>query len=329
MMALSRWALAAGGVAAGLMLAGRAGAQEHAGAPVDVKQFRYARSIPAGDSGLVVVALDAAVLAHSTRSDLRIATAGGRQVPYLVDRASEPLVLPLPVPCPIAGTSVVDDIAGTPAGARSRYQLQLPYRGLPEATLVLETAQRVFERRVSVAIPGARAETGRQRRVTGEQVIASALWRHASPDSAAARLTLALPPLPDSQLVLIVDEGDNRALPITAAALRLPAYQMRFYREAGAALTLLYGQPRLNAPRYDLALVASRLADRPLHTVALGPERAVPHVARPTPLVVFWSALVIAVTLLLALLARLLRQGGSPDGAAAAAAHTVPPPSSE
>jgi hypothetical protein len=250
-------------------------------------------------------------------------------VPYLLDRLNDSLVVPLAAPRPIAGRSAEESIGGATARQRSRYRLDLPFARLPGATLVLETSERVFDRRVMVAVQDPPAASDQPRRAPGERVIASASWRHTDPDSAAGPLRLALPPLPVSALVLIVDEGDNRPLPLARPTLQLPAYRLRFFRDAGAVLTLVYGQPGLSAPRYDLALAASRLAGRAVRTAALGPEREVPHVARHTPLVVFWCALVIAITLLLVLLARLLRQGASPPAAAPADARAAPPSSTD
>jgi hypothetical protein len=53
-----------------------------------------------GDAGLVALPLDAPVLAHSANprqrfGDVRIVDADGRQIPYLVERASEPLSIDL------------------------------------------------------------------------------------------------------------------------------------------------------------------------------------------------------------------------------------------
>ena len=295
-------------------------AQARAGAPLDVHAFDYERSIPAGDSGLVAVRLDAAVLAHSSRSDLRVATGDGRQIPYLLDRLEAPLVVRLAAPQRIGGTSVVERMGGTRAGARSRYRIRLPYAGLPEGELVLRTSERVFDRRLTLVMEEPPVSSDEPRRAGGERVIASAEWRNANPDSAPPELRVALPPLRTAELLLIVEEGDNPPLSIVAPTLELPAYRLRFFRLPHQELTLLYGQPSLDAPRYDLALIAARLDTVPAREVTLGPERQVPHVARHTPIVVFWSALVIAVTLLLVLLARLLHQGGSP-------ADASPPPS--
>jgi hypothetical protein len=78
---------------------------------------------------------------------------------------------------------------------------------------------------------------------------------------------------------------------------------------------LLYGQPGLAPPRYDLALLAPRLLGEAAHEIALAPETGTS--AEPDPAAagkkIFWGALVAAVVVLLLLLGRLLR--GQPTGA--------------
>ena len=76
------------------------------GASIDLGGFRYARSIAAGKPGLSALPLDAAVLAHSSIGDLRIAGADGKQIPYLVEKADEPLSLDLPPLEIISGAAV-------------------------------------------------------------------------------------------------------------------------------------------------------------------------------------------------------------------------------
>jgi hypothetical protein len=113
--------------------------------------------------------------------------------------------------------------------------------------------------------------------------------------------------LPTTALTMVVDEGDNSPLPLSAARLELPLYRMRFFYPAGSKLTLLYGQNGLPAPRYDLALLAPRLVGLSSYEVALDPEKPAAPDGGLTQTGVFWVALIGAVIVLLALLARLLR----------------------
>ena len=70
----------------------------------------------------------------------------------------------------------------------------------------------------------------------------------------------------------------------------------------------MYGRKDLGAPRYDLALLAPRLAGTISDEVPLGAERAI---AAATPAVsaqgkIFWGALIGAVLVLLLLIARMM-----------------------
>ncbi len=280
-----------------------------AGAALDLGGFRASRPLPQGPAGLTALRLDAAVLAASPRlSDVRIATADGRQVPYLLEVLGEPLVLKLPAPQraedprPRSGP-------GEP-GRLSFHRVELPFERLPAARLELETTARVFSRRVAVL----RERLGGRPETAGTfQEAASGSWESADPDREAPALVLELAEGNRRELFVSVDDGDNAPLPIPRASLLLPAYRLRFVREEGAALTLVYGQAGLASPHYDLELLAPRLMGAPafeanLPTVA-GEPAAPEEKAGPK---LFWAALVGAVVALLVLVARLLRRGPEP-----------------
>jgi hypothetical protein len=286
-----------------------------AGAAIDVGTFRYARDIPLGSTGLTTLPLDAAVLAHSTIGDVRIATPDGHQVPYLLERLDEPLSIVLPALERI--TSARD-----PA-SRSRYRIRLPYSGLPASRLVVHTDGRVFERQITLEVLPSAEEDARARR--GPITIASTTWRNADPETAAPTLTLELPAISVSELSLVVDEGDNAPLPLRNPTLLLPAYRLRFFRDARTPLTLLYGRADLGAPRYDLALVAPRLLGAPAQDIMPGGEHGASNVTGVTPTIVFWCALALAVLALIVLIARLLRPGADQQATPPAPA---PPPTS-
>jgi hypothetical protein len=285
------------------------------GGTIDVGGFRYSRTIPSGIAGLTTLPLDAAALAHGSLADVRIATADGHQVPFLVERLDEPLSVPLPALERLTSS-------GEPA-SRSRYRIRLPYAGLPTARLIIHTDARVFDRAVTLQMLPSAEDDVRAR--AGPITLATTAWRHADPDLPAPALAIELPPLRVSELTLVIDEGDNAPLPIHDATVLLPAYRLRFFRDTATALTLLYGRADLATPRYDLALLAPRLLGAPAHDVAAGAEREGADVTGVTPTIVFWCALGAAVLVLLVMIARLLRPGG---GAPAAPASAPPPPTS-
>src|SRR5205814_4522735 len=107
------------------------------------RTFRYVRTIPSGAAGLTTLPLDAAVLAHGSLADVRIATDDGHQVPFLVERLDEPLSVALP--------SLTRLTSGRDPASRSRYRVQLPHPGLPASRLVIHTDARAFHRQFGLA----------------------------------------------------------------------------------------------------------------------------------------------------------------------------------
>ena len=272
------------------------------GATVDRTGFTRLRTVLSVKGGLNAVPLDAAVLAHGTLSSLRIVDEKGRQVPYLLERREEPLTLELAEP----------ERLPKPGSSRnvSIYRIPLPFAGLPASRIVLATSARVFERPVSVTVT--RPDAGqREERV---ETLAHATWRHADPGTPAPPLVLDLPALDVAAVALSVDEGDNSPLPLSTPRLLLPSYRLRFYAGGDGTRTLLYGEPSLAPPRYDLALLAPRLVGVSSNDAALGPEE-VSDVPKPgaRERIVFWGILVAAVLGLVVVLGRLLRPGAAPS----------------
>ncbi len=275
------------------------------GGPLTVAAFRYERLLAAAGEGLHHLPLDAAVLAHSRNlADLRLATPDSRQVPYLLERRDEPLEERLEL---APWSDSMRPAAPTTAGVASRYILDLPFPGLPAARLAIATSARVFSRTVTLRALGEDSAAGTARWST----IARLDWRHAAPEIDPPELLIELPRLATARLLLEVEEGDNRALPLSGARLLLPSWRLRFFG-AGSGLRLLYGDPALAAPRYDLALLAPRLVGVEGAEMVLPGERALTSAdttARSGRW--FWIGLVGAVAVLLGLLARLLRGGAA------------------
>ena len=275
------------------------------GAPVDASLFRHVRDVPPGEVGLATLPLDAAVLAGSAGpdrgfADVRIIDAGGRQVPYLLERRGEPLSLD------VALERTTSDLVDQSSGPRSAYRVRLPYASLPECRLVLSTTARVFDRPVAVGVV---RDADRRHRGPWLMQVRTARWLHADRDRPALDLMLPLGPTAQPDLLVIVDEGDNRTLPLGPARLLLPSFRLRFYRPAGEALRLAYGRDDLAPPRYDLALLASQV----LGVAAVDSPPASPEIPRPesgaptwTSPVWFWVVLVAAVVVLLGFVVKLV-----------------------
>jgi hypothetical protein len=282
-----------------------------AGPEVPLDGFRYRRAIAPGPAQLVAVPLDAAVLAHSSYSlagyglsgefaDLRVLDDQHRQVPYLVERLAEPQSVPVAL-APASGAAARPGV--------TIYDLTLPVRGLAPSTLVLRTTARIFRREIRVEV--SRPADARHRDAWVE-TIASTSWRHDSPDAPAPGVAMTLSQFAGdtSKVQLVVMEGDNAPLPISSAELLLPAYRVRFYRPAGVPLTLVYGDPKLTAPEYDLALLGATVLGAAANEVGAGPEQdATPAGTSPVvPPAAFWAVLALAALALGWLIVTLVRR---------------------
>jgi hypothetical protein len=129
-------------------------------------------------------------------------------------------------------------------------------------------------------------------------------------DEAAPALLLPVRQTDATELWLSVDEGDNSALPITGARLLLPSYRLRFYRPAGSALRLVYGRSDLQAPQYDLALLAPQVMGVEAREVTAAAESGSDTAGRQAFISPkgFWMFLSLAVLVLIGLIARLTRK---------------------
>jgi hypothetical protein len=189
------------------------------------------------------------------------------------------------------------------------YRVKFPVSGLPPARLVLTTSARVFERLVTVAEE--REPDDGRRRDPWINTLANARWIHADPEKPATALTIAVAPSKGSEVLVIVNEGDNAPLPITNARALLPAYRLRLFREADARLRIAYGRADLARPQYDLALLAPQLLGSPAADAALDSEQTAGTPSTPVALVsprLFWIAMTIAVVVLVGLIARLIKK---------------------
>jgi len=270
-------------------------------------EFRYRRPVAAVPrAGLAALPLDAAALSHSSGpgarfADVRMADGSRRQIPYLLERRDEPMVLDLA----LTRASPPASLPASQGGSRSVYRLTLPESGLPPAALTIETTARVFQRNVQLGVVRGPDRSHRDDRF---DVVAQTTWRHAEEGLSAPALRLDLGKLETTDVWLVVDEGDNAALPIERARLLLPSYRVRYVAPEGAALELLYGRDDLQSPRYDLALLAPRLMGAAAIEVAAGPESSRPASAALVSPRWFWIILTLTVLVLLGLIVRLARR---------------------
>jgi Protein of unknown function (DUF3999) len=280
----------------------------NAGPALEATVFTYSRAIENRPAGLVALPLDAHTLANSRGpdgrfADVRILDGSNRQIPYLIERRDEPLAIDLRITP--ATTSQAAELKPSQRQARSVYAMPLPYPNLPAATIVIETSAHVFQRTAWIGVD---RPPDRYRRDPWFDVKASKPWRHADEETAGRPLALGVGSTTDTDLRLVIDEGDNAPLPITAARLLLPSYRLRFYHPGGP-VRLVYGRQDLDAPRYDLALLAPQVMGAAATeigaaavTTTAGAEQS-PFISPRT----FWVVLSIAVVVLLGLIVRLVR----------------------
>jgi hypothetical protein len=198
---------------------------------------------------------------------------------------------------------------GPAKAGRTVYRVTYPMAGLPESRLVLSTPARVFDRGVSVVEE--REPDQQRRRDPWTDMIAATRWIHADQNRAATPLTIPVRPLHGTDLFVLVDEGDNAPLALEAGRLLLPAYRIRFFRDAVSPLRVAYGRTDLDRPKYDLALLAPQVLGTPAADVVLDAEPKAADVTTTAGLVsprLFWGALVMAIVVLLGLIARLLKK---------------------
>jgi hypothetical protein len=287
------------------------------GAAVDPSSFAYSRAVAPGPAALVVLPLDVGALCHSRGplgrfADVRVVDDENRQVPYLLDEASEPLELPISIG-PVQATSAQRQ--SSEGHHRSTYLVMLPFLRLPEADLVVEPSAQTFRREVQLWEQG---PGDRRPREPWTATIATRVWQHNDQSLAAPPLVLPARDRDTRFLYLTIDEGDNAPLPLTSARLRLPAWRLRFYRPEGRPMRLLYGNRDAETPKYDLALVRAEVMREPAVEISVGPEPPQKETAAIVSPPVFWGFLIAAVVVLIALIARLATSRSS---------EGLPPPS--
>jgi len=296
-----------------------AGLVPNAGPTLDPAAFKHARSVDytledgQKGSGLVALPLDAHVLANSRGpaarfADVRVLDGANQQMAYLLERRNEPLSVDLAIR-PASNVHAQELMTQPGSRQRSVYVVTLPYPNLPTSTLVVETSARVFQRTIRLGVD---RRPDRHRRDAYFDVKAAETWRHADEQTPARPLTLRIGTAPETEILLVVDEGDNAPLPIKTARLLLPSYRLRFYHTGNAGLRLAYGRDDLQPPQYDLALLAPRVMGALAREIGAAPAlggapSSAESFASPRT---FWVVLSGAVLVLLALIVRLVRGQG-------------------
>ncbi len=190
---------------------------------------------------------------------------GSRPVPFTAATLlAAPRVVPPPT-LPLSGVTLGSRIE---SGDETVLTLDLGGRHLPLAHVELETPERVFTRRVTVA-----ARTLRHEELTEQELAAGTVYRLAldgRPPEADTTIPAAFT-TPARELVLRIANGDSPPLELTAVRVFQRPVSLAFAAPAAGEYRLLSGNPRAPAPRYDAGRLAEGLAGLKAVTGTLGP----------------------------------------------------------
>lgn len=267
------------------------------GAPLDTTDWPFRRALILDAPGVQELELDPAALAQaqSDFADLRILR-DGHQIPYILET-------------PVLARSLTLTPVATPDPKRptvSIWKLELPHSALPLRRLVLTSATPLFQRQFRLYEKFTSANGHAY-----EVVLASGAWSRTPEPGVPETRVFDLTARPrDATLWLETDNGDNPAIALATAQAVYPVVRLIFKTDATDGLALAYGHPNATAPRYDLALVASKLLTAPRHVARLtateektGPTRPFAHLNAGYLL---WAVLALVVIVLLIVVAKLL-----------------------
>lgn len=231
------------------------------GAPVEEAAFGWRR--PVVGQGLVRVPLDAHVLGHarSDLGDVRLVDPEGRQIPYVLRRK--------PVDRPFEDL----EVSRTEDGERSRLRVALPDASRPVSTVTLATDAPLFHRAVTLS------------RARGDHLEPLRVFSWSGSDRPTS-ITLAVDQPVGDELVVTIENGSNPPLPISEVRATWPSWEVVAWIPEAAELR--YGAPRLESPRYDLALVGHDVVARASTEASLAAPVAVAGPART-----LWDRLVL------------------------------------
>ncbi len=267
------------------------------GAPLDAKDWLYRRPIQLAHAGVQELELDLEALARSRPdyADLRLLR-DGNQIPYVLEQPALARSLTLPA-------------ESTPDAKRpavSVWRLALPQTGLPLRRLVLTSATPLFQRQFRLY----EKLTGTDGRAY-ENTLASGAWSRTPEPGVLETRIFELPDrLRTDTLWIETDNGDNPAIVLGAVQTVYPVVRLVFKTAETDGFALAYGQPAVNAPRYDLSLVAVKLltSSRNVAQLTAGGQAgaAQSSFAGINGGYVFWGALALVVIVLLVVVAKLL-----------------------
>lgn len=249
-------------------------------APVEVKAL-----------GVQKLEVPIAALVHGAPDgrDLRLVR-DDKQVPFVYDRSGLYRELPLTLAS-----------AKSAPEKTSRWEVRLPFEGLPVTHVEWAAAEPLFRRTVRVV----------ENRTTPNgqpwvRVLAQTQWNRSG---GSDRLVLALSEPPAGDLLTVeIEDGDNAPLTVGNFKAHYRSYELVFKTTPGS-LWLYYGRPEAAFPVYDAALVADELLAARKDAVPVGPEEKLKRgwgLGGGAGGPVFWAVLILVTAVLLWAVQRLL-----------------------
>ncbi|MEW5763426.1 MAG: DUF3999 family protein [Acidobacteriota bacterium] len=236
--------------------------------------------------------------ARTDLGDLRLES-GGRQVPYLLHAAAEPV-----------SVWRVTGLIPSPGRIRGESEILLPEvpKGMHLTALELRTSASAFHRPLAVHFVADGSRPG----LESPPAVHHGDWSCAGASALPCRLVVPLwGASPGGKIRVVFQDGDNPALSSVDALLWRRGHTLFFLAPEGPA-RLLAGSPNLQPPRYDLASLASQILAMPSQAADLGPaEEGGSLAGSRTVRLVLVGALILCGAVLLLILARALKR---PEG---------------
>ena len=265
------------------------------GAAIDLNGWAFRKEVTTLVRGLLEVEPDLAVHAHAQSgfADLRIVQ-NGHQLPYVLHPTSMTHVWqPLVRLVPDAKRPTV-----------SRWELKLPFAGLPISTVTANSPTPLFSRQFTL---GESSRDGYGN--LSWMPLGSASWNRTRGTAPSLSMTAVTRPQGDT-LILETDNGDNGPIEVNNIAMSHSVVELLFNTRDPAPIQLYYGNPQAAPPHYDLGLVEAEINAIPPAHVYIGNE----EVLKPVPASEasgqgspwLWAVLAVVVGGLLWLVAKLL-----------------------
>ncbi len=277
---------------------------EATGAALDVTAWKFRKPLKITRAGAQQLELDLDMLGHAQPDfqDLRLLR-GSNQVPYILEHTSISRSL-------APAVTATNDAKDTKL---SRWIIKLPQSRLPVTRLSCVTETPLFQREMTLyeELTDERGEKYRHN-------LGGTSWVQ-KPDRKSREffLTLDSPPQSDT-LFLETHNGDNPPIALEKFQFFYPATRILFKAGPDDELFLYNGNPRADAPRYDLSLVAGQLLSADKAIASPGTEQQLlksswrEHEIPGTGGVVFWGILALVVVVLLVIISRLLPKSPPP-----------------